>query len=89
MLTLVGLSAHGQRHEPARRHHHGARRKPSAAAITAGVHPRRDFPRFLDMYAEGRLKLDELVTRRYRLDEINEAYASMLTGAVARGVIVF
>ena len=37
----------------------------------------------------GKLRLEELVTQRYRLDEINEAYASMLTGGVARGVIVF
>ncbi len=53
------------------------------------VLPQRDFPVFLDLYRAGKLKLDELVTRRYRLDEINEAYASMLTGEVARGVIVF
>ena len=33
--------------------------------------------------------LDELVTRRYRLDEINEAYQDMLTGEVARGIIAF
>ena len=37
----------------------------------------------------GKLRLEELVTRRWRLDEINEAYADMLTGDVARGVIVF
>ena len=53
------------------------------------VLPQRDFPMFLDLYTNGKLKLDELVTRRYRLDEINEAYAQMLTGEVARGVIVF
>ena len=44
---------------------------------------------FLDLYSNGKLMLDELVTRRYRLDEINEAYANMLTGEVARGIIVF
>jgi len=53
------------------------------------VNPRRDFPLFLEMYAAGQLKLDELVTRRYRLEEINEAYQAMLSGEVARGVIVF
>ena len=41
------------------------------------------------MYSNGKLMLDELVTRRYRLDEINEAYANMLTGEIARGIIVF
>ena len=53
------------------------------------VNPQRDFPMFLDMYSNGKLMLDELVTRRYRLDEINEAYANMLTGEIARGIIVF
>ena len=49
----------------------------------------RDFPLLLDLYLAGQLKLDELVSRRWRLEEINEAYAEMLTGDVARGVIVF
>ena len=53
------------------------------------VNTHRDFPIFIDLYRAGKLKLDELVTRRYRLDEINEAYANMLTGEVARGIIVF
>ena len=53
------------------------------------INPARDFHMLLDLYQAGRLKLEELVTQRYRLDEINEAYASMLTGGVARGVIVF
>ncbi len=53
------------------------------------VNPNRDFHVFLDLYQAGKLKLEELVTRRYRLDEINEGYAAMLRGDVARGVIVF
>ncbi|MDE2818610.1 MAG: Zn-dependent alcohol dehydrogenase [Chloroflexota bacterium] len=53
------------------------------------VLPQRDFPMFLDLYRNGKLMLDELVTRRYRLEEINEAYQDMLTGEVARGIIAF
>ncbi len=53
------------------------------------VNPRHDFPKFLDWYAEGRLMLDALVTREYRLEQINEAYSAMLTGEVGRGVIIF
>ncbi len=53
------------------------------------VNPARDFDVFLDLYQAGKLKLEELVTARYRLDEINEAYAAMLTGDAARGIIVF
>jgi S-(hydroxymethyl)glutathione dehydrogenase / alcohol dehydrogenase len=53
------------------------------------INTRRDFPKFLDMYVAGQIKLDELVSQRYWLAEINEAYAAMLGGEVARGVIVF
>ena len=53
------------------------------------VSPRRDIPMLLDLYAAGKLKLEELVTRRYSLEQINDAYADMLSGEVARGVIVF
>jgi Zn-dependent alcohol dehydrogenase len=37
----------------------------------------------------GKLDLDDLVSRRYGLDEINEAFRAMLDGEVARGLIVF
>src|SRR5207248_9442220 len=51
--------------------------------------PREAVPALLDLYADGILRLDELVTRRYRLDEINEAYADMHAGRNIRGVIDF
>jgi len=37
----------------------------------------------------GKLKLDELVTRTYTLDQINEAYADLMAGRLIRGVIEF
>jgi Zn-dependent alcohol dehydrogenase len=49
--------------------------------------PRVDMPRLLDLYRLGRLDLDRLVTRTYRLDEINEAYDDLQRGVLARGVI--
>ena len=49
--------------------------------------PRADFARFVDLYLAGRLKLDQLVTREYRLDEINEAFRAMNGGELARGII--
>jgi Zn-dependent alcohol dehydrogenase len=49
----------------------------------------RDFPLYADMYLRGKLALDRLITATYSLDQINEAYAAMLTGEVARGVILF
>lgn len=53
------------------------------------VNSARDFPLIVDLYLAGKLKLDELVSREYRLEQINDAYAAMLTGDVARGVVVF
>jgi S-(hydroxymethyl)glutathione dehydrogenase / alcohol dehydrogenase len=48
-----------------------------------------DVPRLVDLYRHGRLKLDELITARYPLEQINEAIAAMETGEVLRNVIVF
>ncbi|MDE0418471.1 MAG: Zn-dependent alcohol dehydrogenase [bacterium] len=50
---------------------------------------RVDVPRLVDLYREGRLKLDELITRTYPLDEINEAIAAVKRGEALRNVIVF
>jgi NDMA-dependent alcohol dehydrogenase len=53
------------------------------------VRPNVDFPWLVDLYMQGRLKIDELVSRTYRLDEINEGFAMLRSGQVARGVVVF
>jgi Zn-dependent alcohol dehydrogenase len=50
--------------------------------------PREDFPRMLALYAAGKLKLDELITRRYQIDEAPQAFADLASGKNARGVIV-
>ena len=42
---------------------------------------------FLDLYKTGRFKLDELVTRRYPLEEIETVFADMKAGKLARGVL--
>ena len=49
----------------------------------------RDIPWMLDMYKQGRLKLDELVSKKWTLDQINEAIADTKTGSAKRNVIVF
>jgi S-(hydroxymethyl)glutathione dehydrogenase/alcohol dehydrogenase len=48
-----------------------------------------DMPRLVDFYMQGRLKLDDLVSRRIRLEQVNEAFEEMKTGKLARSVIVF
>ena len=51
--------------------------------------PRNDIPNLLAMYHAGKIKLDELITRTYTLDQVNEAYADMVAGKNIRGVIEF
>jgi len=51
--------------------------------------PRIDFPRMLALYMGGQLKLDELITRRYKIEEAAAAFADLESGKNARGVIVF
>jgi S-(hydroxymethyl)glutathione dehydrogenase/alcohol dehydrogenase len=50
--------------------------------------PQRDIVKMLDLYQAGRLHLDELVTTRYRLDQVNEGYRDLEDGKNIRGVIV-
>ena len=58
-------------------------------SLFGSSNPRHDIPRLLEMYRAGQLKLDELVTREYTLDEVNQGYADMLAGKNLRGVIRF
>ena len=51
--------------------------------------PQYDFPRILNLYKANRLKLDELITQTYTIDEAPQAFEDMLSGKNARGVIVF
>lgn len=53
------------------------------------MNPREAMPRLLSMYEAGNLKLDELVTRKYKLDDINEAMRDLRAGNNIRGVIEF
>lgn len=48
-----------------------------------------DMPRYVEFYRQGRLLLDEMVTRRLKLSDINEAFRAMKAGEVARSVIMF
>jgi alcohol dehydrogenase (nicotinoprotein) len=57
-------------------------------ALFGDCNPLSDIPKLLGLYRAGDLKLDELVTRTYALDEVNEAYADLNAGKNIRGVIV-
>lgn len=50
---------------------------------------RIDMPRYIDFYMQGRLKLDEMITRKGRLEDVNDAFRAMKAGEVARTVLMF
>ncbi len=50
---------------------------------------RTDMPRLIDLYRQGRLLLDEMITRRGRLEDVNEAFRAMKAGEVTRSVLMF
>jgi S-(hydroxymethyl)glutathione dehydrogenase/alcohol dehydrogenase len=58
-------------------------------SVYGSTRPNVDFPKIIDLYMEGRLKLNELISRRFELGEINEAFRALHAGEVARGVIEF
>ena len=53
------------------------------------VRPDVDFPILADLDMDKKLNLDDLISRTYKFDEINEGFRLLVSGAVARGVIVF
>ena len=64
-----------------------ARRRSITGSFYGSCSPQVDMPMVLDLYMDGHLPLDRLVSRTYPLEEINEAFAAMNAGEVARAVI--
>jgi S-(hydroxymethyl)glutathione dehydrogenase/alcohol dehydrogenase len=58
-------------------------------SLYGSANMKRDMPRLVDLYLGKKLKLDELVSKRIKLEQVNDAFADMEKGAVARSVIVF
>jgi S-(hydroxymethyl)glutathione dehydrogenase/alcohol dehydrogenase len=57
--------------------------------LYGSCNPRVDIPKLIDLYKRGDLLLDELCTRTYTLEEINQGYQDMVDGKNFRGVVVF
>lgn len=57
--------------------------------VFGSCNPRTDIGLLAGLYDAGRLRLEEMITRRYRLDDINEAYEDLARGELVRGVIDF
>ena len=57
-------------------------------ALFGSSNPFDDIPRILDLYRAGKLKLSELITTRYTLDQVNQGYEDMMAGRNIRGAII-
>jgi NDMA-dependent alcohol dehydrogenase len=57
-------------------------------ALFGSSNPFEDIPRILDLYRAGKIKLAELITTRYTLDQVNQGYEDMMAGRNIRGVII-
>ena len=58
-------------------------------SLFGSANPRADIPKLLELYTQGQLDLDGLVTRTYSLETINDGYADMYSGKNIRGVLVY
>jgi S-(hydroxymethyl)glutathione dehydrogenase/alcohol dehydrogenase len=58
-------------------------------SMYGGAEFRVDFPKYLELYKQGKLDLDRMVTHVYRIDEAVQAFADLEAGKNARGVIVY
>jgi Zn-dependent alcohol dehydrogenase len=87
-LVIVGMPANGVKLEldPGDLAHHGRR---VLGSKLGSARPDLDIPWLLDLYAEGRLALDELISGRYPLEELDEAIAAVVRGDALRNVIAF
>jgi NDMA-dependent alcohol dehydrogenase len=56
-------------------------------SLFGSSNPRNDIPKLLSLYASGQLKLDEVITREYALEDVNRGYDDMLSGRNLRGLI--
>lgn len=63
-------------------------RKQLRGSLFGDCNPTTDIPRLLGLYQSGALKLDEIITRTYRLEEVNRGYDDLLNGANVRGIVV-
>lgn len=63
--------------------------KEMRGAIFGGANPKAEIPNILSMYKAGKINLDDLVSKHYKLEQINEAYQDMFDGKILRGVIIY
>jgi NDMA-dependent alcohol dehydrogenase len=86
--VIVGMAAMNVR-APITPYTMALQEKTLKGTLYGSIRPLVDMPQLVDLYMDGKLKIDQLVSRTYKLEEINEGFQRMLSGEVARGVVVF
>jgi S-(hydroxymethyl)glutathione dehydrogenase/alcohol dehydrogenase len=65
-----------------------AQNKRLLGSFAGSSRPLVDLPKLVELFRGGRLPVDKLITHRYSLDQVNQAFADLEAGKVARGVLV-
>jgi len=63
--------------------------KQVVGSLFGSANPRADIPKLLELYHQGRIDLDGLVTKTYSLEQVNEGYDDMRHGENIRGVLLY
>lgn len=87
--VATGVAPYSQTSVPIALHELTLWNKELKGTIFGSVNPRVEIPALLNLYDSGQLKLDELISRRYELDELNEGYDDLRSGRILRGVLTF
>ena len=88
-IVVVGVAPMTQTHAAVNLFELAMWNKEIKGTIFGSLSPPTDIPRLLDLYRDGNLKLKELITTTYTLDQINDGYDAMRNGTNIRGVITF
>ncbi len=88
-IVLIGISPASQQSIPIPPQELVLLQKTVMGTLYGSAQAANDIPKLLSLYKTGKLKLDELVTKTYTLDEINTGYADLTAGRNLRGVITF
>ena len=86
--VIVGMAAMNVR-APFTPYTMALQEKTLKGTLYGSIRPLVDMPQLVDLYMDGKLKIDQLVSRTYKIEEINEGFRRMLSGEVARGVVTF
>jgi S-(hydroxymethyl)glutathione dehydrogenase / alcohol dehydrogenase len=88
MVVLTGLSR-TDAHAPIALFPFVMQEKRLIGSVYGSGQPLRDIPRLIELYQEGKLRLDELAARTYHLEQVNEALAALASAEGARGIITW